>query len=164
MAARQKRGGVEVDGLAEAVKALGVIDKQLKREAVEVMRDAAKEVQSIAQARIGSGGYRGPTQKGMIGRSATQAGAGVKLRAQKFPWALKAEYGERVTHVHGHPWRQTNLSRRTTGSFKPPTSSDLFKNKGGYMIQPAIFKSGPRITKTAQLKLFLLFRKHLGRR
>ena len=161
MATRQKRGGVEVDGLTEAINALGKIDKQLKREAVDVMRDAAKQVQKIAQARIGGGGYRGPTNKGMIGRSATSTGAGVKLRAKKYPWALKMEYGEKTAHVYGHPTRQIRFRSRTAGPFKPPTSTDLFKNRGGYAIQPAIRKSGPRITREAQERLFRLFRKHL---
>ena len=161
MAVRTKRGGVEVDGLAEAIKALGVIDKRLKAEAVDVMRDAAKEVQKIAQSNIGKGLYRGPTNKGMIGRSATATGAGVKLRAKNSPWALRAEYGEKTAHVHGHPTRQVAFARRFAGPFRPPTSDNLFKNKGGYMIQPAIRKSGPRITREAQLRLFKLFRKHL---
>ena len=161
MAVTTKRGGVEVDGLAEAINALGKIDKALKREAVDVMRDAAKEVQKIAQGNIGKGLYRGPTQKGMIGRSATSTGAGVKLRAVKFPWALKAEYGEKTGHVHGHPTRQVRFDRRTANPFNPPTSTNLFKNRGGYLIQPAIRKAGPRITRDAQSKLFKLFKKHL---
>ena len=161
MAVRTKGGGVEVDGLAEAINALGRIDKKLKAEAVDVMRDAAKPVQKIAQGNIGKGLYRGPTQKGMIGRSATSTGAGVKLRAVKFPWALKAEYGEKTAHVHGHPTRQVRFQSRTANPFRPPTSTNLFKNRGGYMIQPAIRKSGPKITREAQLRLFKLFKKNL---
>ncbi len=161
MAVKTKRGGVEVDGLAEAIKALGAIDKRLKAEAVDVMRDAAKQVQKIAQSNIGKGQYRGPTNKGMIGRSATATGAGVKLRARRSPWALKAEYGEKVAHVYGHPTGQARFKARTANRFSPPTSDNMFKNKGGYMIQPAIRKSGPRIIREAESRLFKLFKKHL---
>jgi len=141
----QKRGGIEVDGLAEAINALGKLDKQYKKEAVQVFRDAAKDVQGRAQANIGKVG-RYPEKKGMIGRSATSTGAGVKLRASKYPWAYGAEYGETMASVFGRPSAQSGFKRRTFGHFKPPTSSDMFKNRGGYMIQPVLRARLPHIS------------------
>lgn len=158
MAVTTKRGGLEVDGLAAAVRALQKVSPELKREAVEVFRDQAKDVQRRAQARIGRVG-RYPRRKGMIGRSATSTGAGVKLRASKYPWALGAEYGEKTMHVHGHPARQFTLDARTMGVFNPPTSSDMGKNRGGYMIQPVIRARMPFITKDVSERMLLLYDK-----
>ncbi len=85
----------------------------------------------------------------MIGRAATSSGAGLKLRASKYPWALAAEYGEVVAHVYGKPVGQSRFKRRTAAPFKPPTTTDLAKNKGGYMIQPAIRLLMPALRKDA---------------
>jgi len=137
MAVTQKRGGIEIDGLAEAINALGKLDKQYKKEAVAIFREVATDVQKRAQKRVGRVG-RYPAKRGMIGRSATGTGAGVKLRASKYPWAYGAEYGEVIANVYGRPSAQSGFKRRTFGVFKPPTSSDMFKNRGGYMIQPVI--------------------------
>ena len=134
--ATQKRGGVEVEGLAESIRALNRLDGKYRKEAVETFRDAAKDIQKRSQSKIGAGGYRGPKPK--IGRSATRTGAGVKLRAGVAPWGLGAEFGEIVGDVHGQRVGQYRYRRRTMPTFKPPTSSDLLKNRGGYMIQPTI--------------------------
>jgi len=148
MAVTQKRGGLEVDGLAEAINALGKLDKQYKKEAVNVFRDSAKDIQARSQALIGRVG-RYPTRRGMIGRSATSTGAGVKLRASAYPWAYGAEYGEVVADVFGHDVRQSRFKRRTFGKFKPPTSSDMFLNRGGYMIQPTLRARLPKVLEKA---------------
>lgn len=103
-----------------------------------MMRDAAKDVQKVAQGNIGAGGGRYPERRGMIGRSATGTGAGVKLRASRYPWALGAEFGEKVAHVYGRPRRQSGFRQRTMAPFRPATSTNLATNRGGYMIQPAI--------------------------
>jgi len=146
MAVTQKRGGIEVDGLAETINALGKLDKQYKKEAVGIFREVATDVQKRSQAKIGRVG-RYPTNRGMIGRSATSTGAGVKLRASKYPWAYGAEYGEVVASVYGHDVGQSRFKRRTFGQFKPPTSSDMWRNTGGYMIQPTIRARLPWILK-----------------
>jgi hypothetical protein len=142
-----KRGGLEIDGLNEAIKALGKLDGDYKREAVQVLREVATDVQHRAQAKIGNAGYRMGRQKGMIGRSATSTGAGIKLRASKYPWAYAAEYGEHVAAVFGRNAPQRIFKRRTAAPFKPPTSGDMSKNLGGYMIQPTIRKRFPHIMK-----------------
>ena len=162
MAVTSRRGGIEVDGLAESIKALGKVDKAYKQEAVQVFRDSAKDVQRRAQGRIGNHpGYRMGTQKGMIGRSATATGAGVKLRASKYPWAYAAEFGEVVADVFGRAVGQGRFRRRTAAPFKPPTSSDMRVNTGGYMIQPTIRKRMPHIEKQLANDLTLTFDKAL---
>ena len=152
MATTSRRGGIEVDGLAETVRALGKLDKEYKREAVDIFRDQSKKVQAQSQALIGKVG-RYPKAKGMIGRSATSTGAGVKLRASKYPWAYGAEYGEVVASVYGRPVGQYRMRRRTHGPFKPPTSSDMAKNTGGYMIQPTIRRLLPSIADDAGTRM-----------
>ena len=144
MAATQKRGGVEVDGLAESIRALGKLDGEYRKEAVAVFRTVATDIQKRSQAKIGAVG-RYPTRSGIIGRSATGTGAGVTLRASKYPWAYGAEYGEAVANVFGPKYPQQKMKRRTFGTFRPPTSSDMWTNSGGYMIQPTIRAAMPKI-------------------
>lgn len=140
--------GVKVDGLAESIRALKKLDPAYRKEAVGIFRTSAQEVQVKAQRSIGHVG-RYPKRKGMIGRSATGTGAAVKLRAKKYPWALSAEYGEVVADVYGVPYPQEAFKRRTMGIWRPPTSQDMFKNKGGYMVQPVLRAMLPKITKQA---------------
>lgn len=154
-------GGVQVEGLAEAINALGRIQPQLRKEAVGVMRDATKAVQVEAQGNIGKGRYRMRTNKGMIGRSTSARGGGVKLRASKYPWAYAAEFGDRVWHVYDRPMREARFRRLVANPHSPPTSTDLFKNRGGWMIQPAIRKLGPKVTEQASKDLYRLFARHL---
>jgi len=158
-----KGGGIQVDGLAETIRALGKINPALKAEAVDTLRDGAKKVQKAAQGNIGAGGYRLGRQKGMIGRSATSTGAGLKLRASKYPWAYAAEYGEVVAHVYGRSVPQSRFKARTAGQFKPPTSTDMGKNKGGYMIQPAIRLWMPFLRKDAGERITKLVTKAVKR-
>jgi len=132
-----KYGGIQIDGLDETIRALGRLDKEYKKEAVAIYREVAKDIQARSQTKIGRVG-RYPNKRGMIGRSATAKGAGVKLRASKYPWAYGAEYGEVVASVFGRSDAQSDFKRRTFGMFKPPTSPDMFQNRGGYMIQPTI--------------------------
>jgi hypothetical protein len=155
--------GLAVKGLSETMRALGKINPKLKAEAKEVLRDGAKMVQKAAQRNIGAGGYRMGMGKGMIGRSVTAKGAGIRLRASKFPWAYAAEYGETVAHVYGRRTPQPVFRRRTAAPFKPPTTTDLAKNKGGYMIQPAIRKFMPVLIEDAGERITRLVDKAVKR-
>ena len=145
MAVTQKTGGLKVDGLTESIKALRRLDPKYRPEAIGIIRDIAKDLQRRSQRRIGTGGYRLRKNKGMIGRSATSTGGGLKLRASKYPWAYAGEYGESVASVVGRPVGQDRLRRRTARPFKPPTSEDLSMNRGGYWIQPTIRKRFPKM-------------------
>jgi len=146
VAVTTKTGGLRVDGLTEAVKALQKLGPEYRKEAVSVIRDISKDIQKRSQNRIGNHpNYRLKKNKSMIGRSATGKGGGVKLRASKFPWAYAGEYGEVVAHVFGRPRGQDSFRRRTSAPYKPPTTTDMSKNRGGYMIQPTIRKRFPHI-------------------
>ena len=161
MPSRQIRGGGADDGIAEATRALTRLDPLYRKEAVQAMRDAATDVQRKAQGRIGSGGGRYPQRRGMIGRSSTSTGAGVKLRASRYPWALGAEFGEAVAHVYGRARPQASFARRTMPPPKPATSRDMARNSGGYMIQPAIRSRLPHWNREASRQMQALIAKAL---
>jgi len=162
MADTAKGGGLQVVGLDRAVKRLAKVNPKLKAEAIDVMRDAAKLVQKKSQGRIGNHpGYSMPSPKGMIGRSATSKGAGVRLRRSKYPWSGGGEYGVVYARVYGTWRRESRFKRSIYAPFKPPTSSDMFKNRGGYWIQPTIRKEGRQITANASKKLMRVFSKEL---
>jgi len=160
MADRVIGGGLQIDGLREAVNGLKRVNPKLKAEAVDVMRDAAKIIQSKSQSRIGNHpGYGMPSPRGMIGRSTTSKGAGVRLRRSRYPWAGGGEYGVVYARVHGTWRRESRFKRSIYAPFKPPTSRDLFKNKGGYWIQPTIRKEGPKVVDEASRRLMrILFK------
>ena len=143
-----KSGGVTVDGLTESIKVLGKLDKGYRKEAVAILRVGAKDVAKQSRAQLNRvGRYPSGSPASSIGFSATGKGAGVKLRAHSRPWLLGAEFGEVVAHVYGHPVGQSRFRRRTFGRWKPPTSKDLNKNTGGYIIQPTIRRLLPKIEK-----------------
>ncbi len=146
MATTTRTGGLQVDGLSESIRALKKLGPQYRKEAVNVIRDVTKDIQKRSQDRIGNHPqYRLRRNRSMIGRSATGKGGGVKLRASKYPWAYAGEYGEVVAHVFGRPRGQDRFRRRTAAPYKPPTTTDMSKNRGGYWIQPTIRKRFPHI-------------------
>lgn len=97
----------------------------------------------------------------MIGRSSTSTGAGVKLRAQRYPWALGAEFGETIAHVYGRARPQSSFASRTMPPLKPATSRDMARNTGGYMIQPAIRARLPHWNREASRQMQALIAKAL---
>ncbi len=151
-----------MDDLTKSINALKKISPELRAEAIDTMRDGAKLVQRQSQVRIGNHpGYGMPSNSGMIGRSVTSKGAGVKLRRSKYPWAGAGEFGAVYARVYG-AWRfEAKFKRSIYAPHKPPTSSDLFKNKGGYWIQPTIRKTGRQITRDAQKRILALFERNL---
>ena len=164
MAGADTKGvGLQVDGLREAINALAKLDKKFRAEAVDILREGAKKVQALAQSNIGKGLYRGPTPRGMVGRSATSAGAAIRLRQSKYPEsAYRSEYGEKTGHVFGHPTRQTGFKRRTANPFSPPTKpNNILISKGGYVIQPAIRKLGPKMVRAATVDMSKLINRVL---
>jgi hypothetical protein len=139
---------LQVDGLAESIKALAYIERDLGNAARGALRDAAKVVQFDAQRRIsgrpGGGSY--PRRRGMVGRSGTNKGAAVKLRGSKYPWAWGAEYGAKRAWVFGRVTTQGQLRRRQF----PVWRGNQFVVRGrggpGWAIQPAIRRNLPRVT------------------
>jgi len=147
--AKFRGGGVEIEGLDESIRALKKLEPQYQREADEVYEDAAKDILRLAKAAGIPAGYRGPRPK--IGRS----GATVKLSpssASGVP-AFAAEFGEIVAHVYGRRVGQYRFKRRTAPRFKPPTSADMLKNTGGYIIQPTVRRRLPFWEKEASVRI-----------
>jgi hypothetical protein len=154
--------GLKVVGLKESIAALRRVDPLLAKEGTQIIRTETKKIQARAQASIGNHPqYRMGRQKGMIGFSATGAGAAIKLNASKYPWALAGEFGDNVWHVYGKARKESGLRRRVAAPNKPPTDGDMWKNTGGYWIQPAIRKSLPHFQKELNDGLTELFTRAL---
>jgi hypothetical protein len=154
--------GLQVDGLTESLKALSSISKGANKAARESMRDAAKLIQGKAQNSIGNHpGYAMGTKRSMIGRSVTKDGAGVKLRRSAFPYAGGGEYGAFWANVHGPRRPEYDFKRSIYAVHKKPTNKDLFKNKGGYWIQPAIRKNGRQVNRQIVKDMEKLFVRYL---
>lgn len=138
---------MRVDGLSEALRGIAVFDRELGAAARDVIREGTKTIQFAAQRKIGSGGGRYPKRSGMIGRSTTNRGGGIKLAGAKYPWAWAAEFGARRAWVFGRVTTQGRLRRRTF----PVWRGNQFVTRGsagpGWMIQPAIRQNLDRVTR-----------------
>ena len=154
--------GLSVDGLAGSLKALGGISRDVRSEATGSMRDAAKLIQMKAQASIGNHPQYGmPPPRGMIGRSVTTKGAAIKLRRVKYPWAGGGEFGATFAAVHGPIRYEPRFKRSLYAPQKPPTSKNLFTNRGGYWIQPAIRKNIVQANREIDRDMSRLFVRYL---
>jgi hypothetical protein len=149
VAKTQVRGGhIEVDGLAETIRALSKWDKAVRKEAVDIFRDEAKTVQATAK-RNAQSGAASSSSASWIGRSATGQGAGVKLIAAKGnSRGYASEWGMHRWHIREWQGRvrgyvQRAMRRRT---FRP-WQGNQFDVKGGggpgYVFQPAIRRHLP---------------------
>ena len=165
----QVRGGhIEVEGLAETIRALSRWDKAARKEAVEVFRDEAKTVQASAKANARAH-PASPSSGSWIGRSATGQGAGVKLIAKKgnyrahasewgmYRWQMRTWSGR----IRGYV--QSAMKRRT---FRP-WSGNQFDVKGssgpGFVIQPAIRKHLPGMEKRVADRLSKILSRELDK-
>ena len=159
-------GRIEVEGLSESIRALNKWDKKVKGEAVDIFRDEAKMVQKKAQARLSL--VPSAPRKAVIGRSATGAGAGVKLRGSAFPRAFATEFGMHKWHqrtwggtVRG--WVQSALSRRTFLPYKG-VQFDVKGGSGpGYVIQHTLRKVLPGMEERVADRLSKLLTKELNK-
>jgi len=166
-------GGLDARGLDEAIRGLIRANPKLQPEAVDIMRDGVKKMEKAAKARIGAGGYRMKKNRTMIGRFTTNTGAGIELRASKYPWALQAEFGERWANIpinRGAGRRggtrfkpQSSYGKPTAAKLKQPTSADPIKNKGGYMIQPVLRIMTPKLMKEASKRILKLIDRSVDR-
>ena len=158
MARRTVKGtGLQVDGLTESIAVLRRLDKAYAKEATGILREGAKVVAKEARRRLGDAGrYPSGSPAGSIGYSATTRGAGNTLKASRRPWLLGAEFGEVIASVFERRVGRKTVGRipqasfeggRTMPPYRPPTSTDLGKNRGGYLLQPVIRKRLPMIEK-----------------
>ena len=147
-------GGVEVEGLAESIRAISRWDKAVRKEAVEIFRDEAKIVQARAKSNA-QRHYAAPSNTAWIGRSATGKGAGVKLRAAPSDgrgyatefgmdsWQYRNWQGDiKGTVQHAMRHRTFNPFVGITGGVGP-----------GYVIQPAIKAHLPGMEKLSLIHI-----------
>ena len=162
-------GGVEVEGLAESIRALRKFSKEAGREAVDIFRDEAKEVQKKAKRRVRGSHPSAPSSTSWIGRSATGKGAGVKLTAKGGDYRAHAtEWGR---HLHQYkPWNRTDIWRIPQRLMRVRTFNDWSGNqfdvKGsgpGYVIQPTIRQHLPGMEERVADRLSKLLRRILDR-
>ena len=160
-------GGIEVDGLAESIRALQKWDKGVRAEAVDIFRDEAKDVQKKAK-RLATRAPGATGRTSWIGRSATGQGAGVKMNAGKNPRAWATEWGMESWHqrtwggtVRG--WIQSALRRRVFMPYQG-VNFDVKGGSGpGYVIQAAIRRHLPGMEERVANRLQKLLTRELNR-
>jgi len=157
-------GGIEVEGLAETIRAIGRWDKAVRKEAVDIFRDESKIVQARAQANSRAH-YAAPSNNAWIGRSATGQGAGVKLRAaQGSGRGYATEFGM-------HKWQYRTWGNTIRGTVQSAMRHRTFKPflgitgglGPGYVIQPAIKAHLPGMDKRVADKLHALLNRELNK-
>lgn len=161
---------LEAKDLSSALRALGRVDKEARKEAVGVLRDESKRVQGLSQSRLSSrpGGGTYPVRRGMIGRFANSKGAGITLRG-RYPWSWAAEFGSRRgwtprrtggirVHKSQARWRRRQF---------PVWRGNQFVVRGasgpGWIIQPTIRKQLPKITENLEQGLVDVFTRAMNR-
>lgn len=139
--------GVHVDGLSQALRGLTKVDKEAGTAARDLVRAAAKDIQTRAQAKMGRrpGGGSYPRRAGMIGRSASNKGGGISLKGGRYPWAWGAEFGARRAWIYGRGNIQTNLKRRQFPIWRG--NQFVIRGRGGpgWIIQPTIRENLDRV-------------------
>lgn len=139
---------VRADDLSAAIRAIGKFDKELQTEAKQALRDGAQTIQKSAQRKAlrkpGGGTY--PARRGMVGRSATGTGAGIKLKGKRYPWAWGAEYGAKRAWVFGRVTTQAKLSRRQFAVWRGNQFVVRGRSGPGWLIQPAIRENVDAVT------------------
>ena len=157
-------GGIEVDGLAESIRAISRWDKEVRKEAVEIFRDEAKIVQAKAKANARAH-PAAPSSSAWIGRSATGKGAGVTLLPNKGDSrAYATEFGMHKWQYrdwHGKVWGtvQGAMRRRTFSRYVGMTGG----LGPGYVIQPAIRAHLPGMEKRVADRLSALLTRELNK-
>ena len=154
---------VEVEGLKETLRFLGRIDSDLRKEAVDVLRDATKKVQAESRSRLAStpGVRRSsyPVGRGAIIRSASGKGAAVGISrassAGRNAAIFGAEFGAHTWHVpRGNVRRrrargisQGRMKRRTFPVWRGNSSVIRGSSGPGWIVLPTLRKWLPRIEK-----------------
>jgi hypothetical protein len=163
-------GGIEVDGLAETMRALRRFDKEVGKEAVDIFRTEAKAVQADAKAHARGAHPAAPSNTAWIGRSATGQGAGIKLKAHHGRgMGLAVEWGAHRWHIRAWPAEKTrgyiqSAMRRRTFRVHQGKGFDVKGSGGpGYVIQPAIRRALPGMEKRVADKLQALMVRELNK-
>ena len=167
---------IEVDGFSETLKWMGKIDKELRKEAVGVLRDGAKKVQAESRTRLASrpgisGDY--PVSKGAIVRRASGKGASVGIaRGGEVGrnWAIfGAEFGAKVKRVQfGYRKgaarvlvNQARMRRRTFPVWRGNSTTVRGKSGPGWVVLPTLRKWVPKLEDEMEKDLNVLINKTL---
>ena len=147
------------------MRALGRVDKEARKEAVGVLRDESRRMQAITHGKLSArpGGGTYPRRKGMIGRFANSKGAGLTLRASRYPWAIRAEYGADAGWT---PLRSGGIRRHKSVAGWRRRQFPVFKGYQfvagsaagpGWIIQPTIREQLPQTVKNLERGLTRVF-------
>jgi len=161
---------VEVKGLAETVRMLSKVDKELKGEVTKVLRDHTKIIQAQAFAlskqspgvrRKGYGITRGAYTRRVAG---TRARVGIQRSSSgKNAAVFPAELGSRFQAVpRGSTGRtkyvrQTAMVRRTFPVWRGNSTTVRGKSGPGWIMLPTLRKRLPLITKELDKEITKLF-------
>lgn len=134
--ATTRNTGIQIEGLTQAIRAMGRLDRDLAKEAKAIIREETKPVVNQARLEAKHAAPAAPSSTTWVGYTVTNQGAGIVLKASKYPRALATEFGAYTAMVgfdKNVKRRQTSLRSRT---FRP-------HNPDGYVIQPTIRRMLP---------------------
>lgn len=151
---------VQVDGLKETLKFLQRVDPAMKKEAVSVMQEGTKTVQTAARARLRSapgvsGRYK--LSAGAVIRRASGSGASVGInRASsrgRNAAIFGAEFGAKGWHVprgrtgESRGLSQQSMRRRVFPVWRGNSTTVRGRSGPGWVVLPTLRKLLPKIEK-----------------
>lgn len=157
--------GLQVEGLAEAQRALKKISPELQKELVSSIREEAKAVTLEARKLAPRVSPTAPSNPNWVGWAANTRGAGVKLRASgSKSWnerALQTEFGTKWWKVGWDDGADLQPEWRPQRSFRRRTARR--PNPDGYVIQPTIRRMLPETLDNVADHMLRVFSKALTR-
>lgn len=168
---------IDVDGLTESFKFLGRVDKELRKEAVNIIKKNTLKVKTEAQVKYLSGGagvsrsgYPNATKTGIIHRASGKgASIGINRASARNPAIFPAEFGADMAMLPvfrgkgkpgGRRWVHQGRMRRRTF---PIWRGNQFKPRGrsgpGWIVQPTIRRRLPKFDKQLAEDLMPVFDK-----
>lgn len=161
---RVRGGGVHLEGYTEAMRGLNRFNREAAKELNNSLRDVAKDLRDKAWREFPGGGRAdiargtGITSKTkMFGYSVTTKGAAIRSRVASAPSTYPSvmEFGEDNGYVpvfkgkfrrgYVRPIENGGGGPATARAHRPPSTSDLRRNTGGYMLLPVFRRELPRV-------------------
>lgn len=158
----RRDSGVRVDGLREALLALNRFDKAVGKEARDLIREETKKIQMKAR-QVDSGSPAEARSKAWIGRRVNSSGAGILLRADRFPRALSTEFGSYTHPVYGRLRPQRYMKRETFEKWSGNALDTTGRTGPGYVILPTIRRMLPQSVEDVSRGLFEILQRELDR-
>lgn len=169
--------GFEVDGLKESIRFLGKVDKELRKEAVDIIKKNTVKVKTDAQKKyMGSPpgvrrkGYPDATKTAIIHRASGKgASVGINRSSSRNPAIFPAEFGFDMAMVPkfrgngkqgGRRWmHQGRMRRRTFPIYRGNQFVPRGNSGPGWIVQPTIRKWMPKFDKQLAEDLMPVFDK-----